>query len=193
LLALLIVVTGAPLVLLAAGEAVVRHHAEAAPEPDFSKPPAEAVPAAVALAPGPFPQFIGRPHARTGDVVTFAVDRVELGRVTGSTVAVRGVSVAPWRSYRVVLLPGATSKPRRVAAIEDVGQRMPSSIGAFSVLPAYDQLAIVATPLVLASLVFLAISSRRQSRTEDRGTTIRGLRGRPRRSRRPPSRLVAAE
>lgn len=179
LAALLTVVMGGPLVALAITEAVVRHHAPVAPAVDSNAAKAEPLPAAVALAPGPLPQFIGRPRSRDGDQVLFDVDKVELGQWDATDpVLFRGAALVPWRQYRVVLLPGAPGSPRRVADVDTVGVTMPSGAGAFSVLPLYDLLAILAAPLVLLALTLLVVSSRRQARTEEGGVEVGGLRSR---------------
>ncbi len=178
LLALLTLVTGAPLVVLAAAEAVVRHHAPVTPD-DSDDATLKPVPADIALAPGPLPQFVGRPQSRSGDQVTFRMDELELGAWEPSdTVVLRGIALAPWRHYRVVLLPGAAGEPRRAVRVETLGLGAPPGTGSLGVLPLYDLLALAAAPLVVAALVYLTLSSRRQARAEERGIDLEGLRPR---------------
>ena len=184
LLALLIVVTGGPLIALASMEAFVRHDASVTPDRDDDS--GAVVPISVALAPGPLPQFVGRPKGRDGNRYTFEIDDMELGRWDGSDpVVLRGVALAPWRRYRIVLLPGENGEPREAASVETLGVRRPAGVAAFNVLPLHGLLAILLAPSVLVSAVFLVMGSRRQARDEERGVEVGGLR--------PRSAVVAAQ
>ena len=177
LLALLIVVTGGPLIALVAIEAMVRHDASVTPDRDDEA--IGVLPMEVALAPGPLPQFVGRPKARDDNQYTFEVDDVELGRWDSSDpVVLRGVALAPWRRYRIVLLPGQDGEPREAASVQTLDVETPTGAAAFNVLPLHGLLAILLAPSVLVSGVFLVVSSRRQSRTEERGVEVAGLRSR---------------
>jgi hypothetical protein len=117
------------------------------------------------------------PVRKTGEVVRFEVDDRLSGLWPGSVVNLRDgdLAVAPWRRYELALGRDATGRTVLTADPLTLDRRMAGPT-AYTVLPWYDQVGIMVTPVLLVLVAGVLVLSLRQSRTEEAGIVMGGLR-----------------
>jgi hypothetical protein len=109
--------------------------------------------------------------------VRFEVDDRLSGLWPGSVVNLRDgdLAIAPWRRYELALGRNADGRTVLTADPLTLDRRMAGPT-AYSVLPWYDEVGIALTPVLLVLLTAVLILSLRQSRTEEAGIVMGGLR-----------------